>query len=91
MFGYRYNYSFFSYFRYITAVSKIIENLWEEICGWFRQFIHELIMYFVESNCCYVCLIEGFFYFCYRERLVVAFGDFALKFAFSFSTFVLMI
>ena len=42
-------------------------------------------MYFVRSDCCIVCLVEGFFYFCYRERLVVAFGVFALKFDFNFS------
>ena len=44
-------------------------------------------MNFVGSNCCIVYLVEEFFSFYYRERLVVAFSVFALKFDFNFFWF----
>ena len=44
-------------------------------------------MYFVGFNCCIECLVEGFFLFCYRERLVVSLSVFALKFDFNFFCF----
>ena len=44
-------------------------------------------MYFVGYDCSIVCLVEGFFKFCYRERLVVAFSVFALKLDFNLFCF----